>query len=90
MLPYQIIPALRQGDPVTPEQAREALLAEGASALAGPQAPQLRFTTEEEAEAARQRLTRRLPGSEPVWVINREITAHDYAWAQDGAPKDEE
>jgi hypothetical protein len=90
MLPYQILPALRLGDPVTPEQAREALLAEGASALVGPQMPQLRFTTQEEAEAALQRLSRRLPGSAPIWVINREITAQDFAAARDGALLDAE
>src|SRR5262245_28208609 len=33
MLPYQILAALRQGDPVTAEQVRQAMLEEGASIL---------------------------------------------------------
>jgi hypothetical protein len=78
MLPFQIIPALRKGDPVTAEQVREAMLAEGASELANPQELQLRFATQEEAEAGRQRLINRLPGSDPIWVINQELAAQDY------------
>jgi hypothetical protein len=85
MLPYQIIPALRKGDPVTPEEVRQAMLDEGASQLLSPQAPQLRFATEEEAEAARRRLSQRLPASEPIWIINREITAQDYTRGLDWA-----
>lgn len=88
MLPFQIIPGLRQTDPVTFEQVREAMLAEGASTLGGTQTLQLRFATEEEAEACRQRLARRLPGSEPIWIINREIQARDYAGLQDSAHGD--
>jgi hypothetical protein len=89
MLPYQIIPALRKNDPLTFEQAREALLEEGASTLVNPQALQLRFATEEEAEACRQRLIRRFPGSDEVWLINREITAQDYGTVQDWAHVEE-
>jgi hypothetical protein len=84
MLPYQIIAALRKNDPVTPEQAREAFLEEGAPQLVNPQALQLRFATEEEAEACRQRLSRRFPGSDDVWIINREITAQDWPQAEEG------
>ncbi len=73
MLPYQVFPALRKGDPVTPEQCRPALIEEGASVLFGEESPQLRFATEEEAEAARKRLAERLPKSEPIWVITKEV-----------------
>jgi hypothetical protein len=73
MLPFQIIPALRRGDPVTPEQCRQAMLEEGASTLLAADKPQLRFSSEEEAEAARRRLIRRLPDSEPVWVVTQEV-----------------
>ena len=73
MMPFQIIPAVRRGDPVTPEQCREAMVAEGASTLLAADKPQLRFTTEEEAEAARKRLVERLPESEPVWVVTQEV-----------------
>jgi hypothetical protein len=79
MLPYQIIAAVRKGDPVTADQCRRALIEEGASVLLGEDSPQLRFSTEEEAEAARKRLAERLPNSEPVWVITREAgTVEDW------------
>src|SRR5262245_56164255 len=83
MLPFQIIPALRKGDPVTVEAVREAMLAEGASKLADPHNLQLRFATREEAEACRQRLIERLPQSEPIWLINRELTARDFVDSPD-------
>src|SRR4051794_13005646 len=72
MLPFQIITGLRDGDPVTPEQCRRAMIGEGASTLLSPDQPQLRFATQEEAAAARKRLTEALPGSGPVWIISRE------------------
>lgn len=90
MLPYQVITALRKGDPVTFEQARQAFAEEGASRLFSPQALQLRFATEPEAEACRRRLIRRFPGTDDVWMINREITAQDFAKAQEWARADEE
>jgi hypothetical protein len=73
MLPFQIITALRKGDAVTPEQCRQAMIDEGASILLGADKPQLRFATEEEAEAARKRLAQRLPNSDQVWVITQEV-----------------
>lgn len=80
MLPYQVIAAVRKGDPVTADQCRRALIEEGASILFGEDNPQLRFATEEEAEAARKRLAARLPNSEPVWVITKEVgTVEDWA-----------
>lgn len=72
LLPFQILTALRRGDPVTREQCREAMIAQGASILIDPDHPQLRFATEDEAEACRQRLIRQLPSSEPIWVIAKE------------------
>jgi hypothetical protein len=80
MLPYQVIPAVRKGDPVTLEQCRQALIEEGASMLFGADSPQLRFATAEEAEASRKRLAQRLPKSEPVWIISKEVgTVEDWA-----------
>jgi hypothetical protein len=70
--PYQVMPALRRGDRVTAEQCRQAMLAQGASALIDPDKPQLRFPTEEAAEACVKRLTKELPGSDSVWVITKE------------------
>jgi len=79
MLPYQIIAAVRKGDPVTKDQCRRAQIEEGASTLFGDEQPQLRFATEEEAEAARKRLAARLPNSEEVWVITKEVgTVEDW------------
>ena len=85
MLPYEIIPAIRKSDPVTDEQARQTLVEEGGSQLAPWSKVALRFGTLEEAEAARQRLIRRFPGSNDVWLINREITAQDFAQGTESA-----
>ena len=73
MLPFQIITAWRKGDPITLEQCRQAMIDEGASTLLMADQPQLRFATQAEAEAARRRLTERLPGSDPVWVISQDV-----------------
>lgn len=73
MLPFAVIPALRKGDPVTLEQCRQAMVEEGASVLLGPDRPQLRFGTAEQAQAAIKRLGERLPGSGPVWVITEDM-----------------
>jgi hypothetical protein len=80
-LPYQVIPAVRKSDPVTLDQCRKAMIEEGASLLFGEDNPQLRFATEEEADAARKRLAERLPGSEPIWIVTREVGTFG-----DGAP----
>jgi hypothetical protein len=77
MLPFQIIAARRPTDPVTEEQVRKAMLDEGASVLADPPTPRLRFSSNEQAEACRQRLIKRLPGSDPVWIINQEAGEQD-------------
>lgn len=73
MLPFQIIAALRKGDPVTAEQCGEVMKAEGASILADPDRPQLRFATLAEAEAAQGRLVAQLPQSEPIWIVDQEV-----------------
>lgn len=83
MLPYQILPALRKTDPLTPDQVREAMLKEGGSTLLDPRAIQLRFATEEDAEACRLRLIRRLPQSEPIWIINWDVTPTRYGGDED-------
>jgi hypothetical protein len=81
MLPYQIIPALREGDPVTVDECRQAMIQEGASTLVEPENPQLRFPTDQEAEACRRRLVTHLPKSEPVWHITRDVGRVED-WAQ--------
>jgi len=78
MLPYQIITALRKGDPVTYEQARQAFLDQGASKLGNPRGLQLRFATQEEAHACRQRLIKQFPGSDDVWLVRRDIITQEF------------
>ncbi|MFM7127895.1 MAG: hypothetical protein ACKO0V_00880 [bacterium] len=72
ILPYQVVPLLRKGDPVTSEQCLQAMRNEGASALFPGLPAVLRFATEIEAETARKRLVRQLPPSEQVWAIMME------------------
>jgi hypothetical protein len=72
MLPFQVIPLLRKGDPVSLEDCRRAMREEGASQLFPQGKPELRFLTEEQAEASIKRLVKRLPGSEPVWAVVQE------------------
>jgi hypothetical protein len=83
MLPFQIIPAVRKGDPVTLEQCHKAMEEEGASTFFGADPPLLRFATEEDAGAARKRLAARLPNSEPVWVITRDVTIPEFDRGED-------
>lgn len=83
VLPYQIITALRKSDKVTFEQCWDAMLTEGASLLFGPKVLQLRFPTEESAEACRKRLIKRLPGSDDIWIVTWDITAQDFGQASE-------
>lgn len=73
LLPYQVIPAVRRSDSVTLEQCQQAMIEEGASVLLEPENPRLWLATQDEAEAAQKRLVKRLPDSEQVWVIAREV-----------------
>lgn len=72
MLPFRVVPALRPTDRVPPPQCRKAMLAVGASVLADPDDPQLRFATREEAQECVRRLTERLPASESIWQVIEE------------------
>jgi hypothetical protein len=81
MLPFQVIPAVRKSDQVTPEQCRQAMIDEGASTLLGADKPQLRFAMAEEAEAAVSRLSKRLPNSDEIWVVAQEVGKVED-WAQ--------
>lgn len=69
MLPFSVVTALRRGDQVSIEQCFKAMIDEGASTLADPEYPQLRFSTCDQAEQSVARLCDRLPGSENVWQI---------------------
>jgi len=74
LLPFQVQTALRKDDPVTADQCREAMLEEGASTLSDSQHPVLRFATRKEAEGCVERLKKRLPESESVWIIGEEVS----------------
>ena len=73
MLPVQVIPLLRKGDPVSAQDCYRAMVDEGASLLFPEAKPELRFANEEEAKASIPRLVKRLPGSDPVWAIVRDV-----------------
>ncbi len=77
LLPFQIVPFVRAGDPVTLEDCKKAMIDDGASLLLDVERPQLRFSTEEAAVAANERLAASLPGSEPVWGIIRDVLSVD-------------
>ncbi|MHC5540311.1 hypothetical protein ACYOEI_18985 [Singulisphaera rosea] len=77
MLPYQIIAGLRSSDPFEPEVVNAAMLEQGASDLDQEDGLLLRFATREEADACRSRLAKSLPGSEPIWIIRRDIHVYD-------------
>jgi hypothetical protein len=77
LLPFQIVPFVRDGDPVTLEDCKNAMIEEGASELLDPDKPQLRFSTEDAAVRSKERLARRLPGSEPVWGIIKDVFSVD-------------
>jgi hypothetical protein len=82
MLPFQVISGRRPSDAVTQEEITEAMVRQGASRLDGKAGLQLRFATEEEAEACRKRLIEDLPASEPIWILHREISSADsFAFA---------
>ena len=63
LLPVRVTAALRRDDPVTQDQVRAALIAQGASVLDDAEHPELRFSTTEEAEECVRRLVEFLPGS---------------------------
>lgn len=78
MLPFQILTGLRKTDPVSFDDVRKAMLEQGASELNEADGLQLRFATRDEAEACRDRLIQKLPASEPIWIISRDVHAQDY------------
>lgn len=75
LLPYQVIAARRETDPVGLEDVRNAMIEQGASQLGPEGLITLRFATREEAEACIERLTKALPASAPIWIIASDIYA---------------
>lgn len=78
MLPYKVIPALRKSDPVNVDQVKEAMIEQGASTLDKEGGLQLRFATEKEAKACLDRLVKKLPQSEQIWIISRDMRSQEY------------
>ncbi len=85
MLPYQVLPAIRATDPVNVEDVEAAMVEQGASQLNEEDGLQLRFASREEAEACRLRLIEKLPGSEPIRIISRDVHVRDYLSLTDSA-----
>lgn len=83
LLPYQVFAGLRKTDPVKPEHVRDAMLEQGASKLSPEDGLQLRFATKEEAVACRDRLIKKLPESEPIWIVSRDVHIQDYLTISD-------
>ncbi len=88
MLPYQVLPARRPTDPVAPEDIKAAMLEQGASQFNAEDGLQLRFATREEADACRSSLSVKLPDSEPIWIISRDVHVQDYLSLTDSAGAD--
>jgi len=74
LLPFQVVAARRDSDKVTSEQCRRAMVEVGASTIAGPDRPMLRYATLAEAEEAVRRLVDILPQSDQIWVITQEVS----------------
>ncbi len=85
LLPYKVISGLRKSDALKPEQVREAMIDQGASLLNEEDGLQLRFATKKEAEACVERLAKKLMGSEPIWIISRDVRSQDYVGMDDDA-----
>ena len=70
LLPVEIIPARRESDPITETQVRQAMLEEGATQLGGgSRKVRLFFRSREEAQTAKERLLKRFPQSENIWLL---------------------
>lgn len=85
LLPYQVISARRESDPVQPGEIEAAMVEQGASRLSPQDGLQLRFATKEEAEACVARLVVKLPASAPIWIVRRELHVRDTVALRDTA-----
>lgn len=73
MLPFEVLPLARAGDPVALDECRAAMLELGASRLFGRARPRLLCATHEQAADCVARLVRALPASEPFWDIREQV-----------------
>lgn len=76
-LPYRVYPAVRPDDAVTLEQCHKAMCSQGASMLFDSGKPELRFSTQHEAEECIERLRQELPGSDLVWLTEKDLSPRD-------------
>jgi hypothetical protein len=83
LLPFEVFPLLRPGDPVTLAQCQQAMIAEGASTLLSPNKPVLRLITNEEVKRCIERLVEQLPGSKNVWAVTQQSSNDEFKWADD-------
>lgn len=73
LLPYAVTPLIRKTDPPNWwDDCLAAMVAVGASTLADPKRPTLRFPTLEQAEVCWSELKARVAGAESVWVVSHD------------------
>lgn len=72
LLPWKVIPFRKRPEPKPPmAEVRKTVAAEARNTLLGPAAGDLRYARAEDAEEARQRLEKALPGSK--WIVEKEV-----------------
>jgi len=77
MLPYNLEPSLREGEPPSKQECFKAMYEEGASKLFHTGKPELRFATKDELQRSKKRLQEKLPGPKDIWVITKEMSSKD-------------
>lgn len=82
LMPYQVHALVRKSDPVTLEQCIEEMKKEGASLLFDKKVPRLYFTSEEQAQAAVERLKSRLPQSDDIWAVSQDTVPREPSWEE--------
>ena len=80
LLPFEVFPIIRKGDPVTLDECREALIAEGASTLFDPSHPRIAFASPEEAERCISRPRRAAPRI-GTRVVDQQRTSEGFAFS---------
>jgi hypothetical protein len=72
LLPYEVLPAIREGDRVTLKEAKAKMIELGASLLMGYDNPKLRFARSTDAEGFVRKLETTWPETKGIWVITKE------------------
>ncbi len=75
LLPFSVVPMRRQDDSVGLDEYRKALGEEAKRTVLGAKAKELRYARQEDADAAFNRLTKRLPGSQ--WTVAKQVEPPD-------------